>query len=348
MQAWHIPEGYDVGCLGQRRKLEGMCHYSHLSPQERDCIATLHAEGRSIGYIAGETGRDRSTICRELKRNGRHGRYGACAAQRRAEARHRRCRPKRRLSDPALAQKVRSLIMDRHWSPDEIDGRLRLENGGRCVVSLSTIYREVHAGTLDLPGAGPEGQVRRHLRRKGKRIRRKRPETRGKIRISHTVEERPAEADARSRLGDWEDGTVVGTGSACLLVLADRASRLLLAGRCRHDSASVSRAEVALLEGRPLETVTPDRGKEFAGHADVTKALGGVQFYFCDPHHPWQKPTVENTNGLLREFFPKGTDFGKVTDEEVQHAVDLINGRPRKVLKYRTANEVYREMLHSA
>jgi IS30 family transposase len=73
-----------------------------------------------------------------------------------------------------------------------------------------------------------------------------------------------------------------------------------------------------------------------------------VQFYFCDPHHPWQKPTVENTNGLLREFFPKGTDFGKVTDEEVQHAVDLINGRPRKVLKYRTANEVYREMLHSA
>lgn len=325
-----------------------MRHYSHLSPQERDCIAMLHAEGRSIGYIAGETGRDRSTICRELKRNGRHGRYGACAAQRRAEARHGRCRPKRRLSDPALAQRVRSLIVDERWSPDETGGRLRLENGGRCVVSCSTIYREVHAGTLDLPGAGPEGKVRRHLRRKGKRIRRKRPETRGRIRISHTVEERPAEAGARSRLGDWEDGTVVGPGPVCLLVLAGRASRLLLAGRCRHDSRSVSRAEVALLEGRPLETVTPDRGKEFAGHAEVTQALGGVQFYFCDPHHPWQKPTVENTNGLLREFFPKGTDFGRVTDEEVQHAVDLINGRPRKVLKYRTANEVYREMLHSA
>lgn len=325
-----------------------MCHYRHLSPQERDCIATLHAEGRSIGYIAGATGRDKSTICRELKRNGRHGRYGACAAQRRAEARHGRCRPKRRLSDPALAQKVRSLIVDEHWSPDEIDGRLRLGNGGRCVVSLSTIYREIHAGALDPPEAGPEGRVRRHLRRKGRRIRRKRPETRGKIRISHTVEERPAEADARSRLGDWEDDTVVGPGPVCLLVLADRASRLLLAGRCRHDSASVSGAEVALLGGRPLETVTPDRGKEFAGHADVTDALGGVQFYFCDPHHPWQKPTVENTNGLLREFFPKGTDFGKVTDEEVRHAVDLINDRPRKVLKYRTANEVYREMLHSA
>ena len=118
----------------------------------------------------------------------------------------------------------------------------------------------------------------------------------------------------------------------------------------RHDKMSflVLPNTVALLEGRPLETVTPDRGKEFAGHADVTDALGGVQFYFCDPHYPWQKPTVENTNGLLREFFPNGTDFGKVTDEEVQHAVGLINDRPRKVLKYRTANEVYREMLHSA
>lgn len=311
-------------------------------------MAMLHAEGRSIGYIARETGRDRSTICRELKRNGRHGRYGACAAQGRADGRRRRCRPKRRLSDPALAQKVRSLIMDGHWSPDEIDGRLRLENGGRCVAGLSTIYREVHAGTLDLPGAGPEGQVRRHLRRKGKRIRGKGPETRGKIRASHTVEERPGEADERSRLGDWEDDTVVGPGPACLLVLADRASRLLLAKGCHHDSGSVPRAEVALLRGRPLETVTPDRGKGSAGHADVTEALGGVQSCFCDPHHPWQKPTVENTNGLLREFFPKGTDFGRVTDEGVRHAVALINDRPRRVLKYRTANEVYREMLHSA
>jgi IS30 family transposase len=90
----------------------------------------------------------------------------------------------------------------------------------------------------------------------------------------------------------------------CLLVLADRASRLLLAKRCHHDSGSVSKAEVGLLQGRPLETLTPDRGKEFAGHTGLTEALGGVQFYFCDPHHPWQKPTVENTNGLLREFFP--------------------------------------------
>ena len=127
---------------------------------------------------------------------------------------------------------------------------------------------------------------------------------RGKIEILHSVKERPKQADERSRLGEWADDTLIGVGPVCLLVLADRAVRLLAARRCHHDSGSVSKAEVGLLQGRPLKTLTPDRGKEFAGHTDVTKALGGVQFYFCDPHHPWQKLTVKNTNGLLREFFP--------------------------------------------
>lgn len=96
----------------------------------------------------------------------------------------------------------------------------------------------------------------------------------------------------------------MAAGPVCLLVLADRASRLLAARRCHHDSGSVSKAEVGLLQGRPLKTLTPDRGKQFAGHTGLTKALGGVQFYFCDPHHLWQKLTVKNTNGLIREFFP--------------------------------------------
>ena len=102
------------------------------------------------------------------------------------------------------------------------------------------------------------------------------------------------------------------------------------------------------LAGRPLETVTPDRGKGFANRREVGRAPGGVPFCFCRPHRPWQKPTVENTSGLIREFFPKGADFSKVTDEEVQEVFEKINDRPRKVLGFRTANEVYREMLHSA
>ena len=325
-----------------------MRHYKHLSADERDRIAELHARHEKVSSIARDIGRDKSTVSRELARNGRHGRYGALKAQERADERRKACRPKRRLDDPALAREVRSRIVDGRWSPEQIDGRLRLERG-RCVVSFATIYRAVNAGRMDAPGARGSEPVRRHLRRKGKKARRGREEARGRIRISHGISERPAEAGERSRLGDWEDDTVVGPGGACLVGIVDRASRLLVGGKAgAHTAEAVGRVEVASLRGRPLETVTPDRGKEFANHAQVSEALGGVQFYFCEPHHPWQKPSVENTNGLIREFFPKGTDFSKVTDEEVQHVFDMINDRPRKVLGFRTANEVYREMLHSA
>ena len=325
-----------------------MRHYKHLSADERDRIAELHARHEKVSSIARDIGRDKSTVSRELARNGRHGRYCALKAQERADERRKACRPKRRLDDPALAREVRSRIVDDHWSPEQIDGRLRLERG-RCVVSSATIYRAVNEGRMDAPGARGSEPVRRHLRRKGKKARRGREETRGRIRISHDISERPAEAGGRSRLGDWEDDTVVGPGGACLVGIVDRASSLLVGGKAgAHTAEAVGRVEVASLRGRPLETVTPDRGKEFANHAQVSEALGGVQFYFCEPHHPWQKPSVENTNGLIREFFPKGTDFSKVTDEEVQHVFDMINDRPRKVLGFRTANEVYREMLHLA
>lgn len=325
-----------------------MRHYKHLSADERDRIAELHARHEKVSSIARDIGRDKSTVSRELARNGRHGRYGALKAQERADERRKACRPKRRLDDPALAREVRSRIVDGRWSPEQIDGRLRLERG-RCVVSFATIYRAVNEGRMDAPGARGSEPVRRHLRRKGKKARRGREETRGRIRISHGISERPAEAGERSRLGDWEDDTVVGPGGACLVGIVDRASRLLVGGKAgAHTAEAVGRVEVASLRGRPLETVTPNRGKEFANHAQVSEALGGVQFYFCEPHHPWQKPSVENTNGLIREFFPKGTDFSKVTDEEVQHVFDMINDRPRKVLGFRTANEVYREMLHLA
>lgn len=325
-----------------------MRHYKHLSADERDRIAELHARHEKASSIARDIGRDKSTVSRELARNGRHGRYGALKAQERADERRKACRPKRRLDDPALAREVRSRIVDDHWSPEQIDGRLRLERG-RCVVSFATIYRAVNEGRMDAPGARGSEPVRRHLRRKGKKARRGREETRGRIRVSHGISERPAEAGERSRLGDWEDDTVVGPGGACLVGIVDRASRLLVGGKAgAHTAEAVGRVEVASLRGRPLETVTPDRGKEFANHAQVSEALGGVQFYFCEPHHPWQKPSVENTNGLIREFFPKGTDFSKVTDEEVQHVFDMISDRPRKVLGFRTANEVYREMLHLA
>lgn len=328
-----------------------MRRYSHLSAGERDEIAGLRREGAGVGEIARRIGRDKSTVSRELARNGRGGRYGAATAQRRADARRAACRPHRRLDDPGLRAEVALRIRDLRWSPQQVDGRMRREAGGACVVSLSTIYRAIARGELDPPGCAPAERTRRRLRRRGRRARRRGEERRGKIRVSHELAERPAEAGARERVGDWEADTVRGGPSrACLVTLVDRRTRLLVGGLSPSaGAADVADAEVRALAGRPLETITPDRGKEFATHADVTARLGGVQFYFCQPHHPWQKGTNENTNGLIREFFPKGTDFSRVTEGRVREVFGLINDRPRKVLGYRTASEAYREeLLHLA
>ena len=146
MQAWHTPEGYDVGCPHQRRKLEGMCHYTHLSPQERDCIATLR--GTREGQLPISRQRSAGTApASATSSRGTHGTdaLGHVLPKRRADEHHRRCRAKRRLSDPALAQKVRLLIMDRHWSLEEIDDISGSRVAAGASLSLSTIYREVHS-----------------------------------------------------------------------------------------------------------------------------------------------------------------------------------------------------------
>ena len=170
-----------------------------------------------------------------------------------------------------------------------------------------------------------------------------------RIRVQHEPSERPAEAEARSRLGDWEAGAIVGPGGACLATLADRAPRPLVGGRAASRTcADVADVIASAPSGGPLETVAPDRGKESANDAEPSVGPGGAQSYLCEPHHPWRKGTNENANGLIGELFPKGTDSSRVTGEEVRRAFEMINGRPRKALEYRTANEAYREMSHSA
>ena len=162
------------------------------------------------------------------------------------------------------------------------------------------------------------------------------------------ISERPAEAESRSRLGDWEADTVAGKGAgACLVTLVDRASGYLAGGRAASRTAACVRdVEIAALSGRPSLTVTPDRGKEFASFREV-EAATGAEFFFGLPHRPWQRGTNENTNGLLREYFPKGTDFGAVGDDEVRRAYDAVNRRPRKRLGYRTPFEAhYSTVLH--
>ena len=330
-----------------------MGRYHHLSLEEREDIMCLAREGLGPSEIARRTGRSKSTVSRELSRNsfavGGGACYRASTAQRRYGERRLACRRPRLLADEGLRSLVQGKILVERWSPEQIAGRIALETGARPV-SRSTIYRAIARRELDTPELARTARgIAGRLRHRGKRRRRAgEEERRGKIRAPHELAERPAAAASRSRLGDWEADTVVGRGAGpCLVTLVDRRSRYLVGGlAAAHRSAEVAATEIAALRGQPLETVTPDRGMEFARCAEVTEELG-VEFYFCRPHHPWQRGTNENTNGLIREYFPKGTDFAGVGPDEVQAVYDAINRRPRKCLGFRTPHEVHcSEALH--
>lgn len=321
-----------------------MGHHRHLTLEQREMIMAFRAQGETITEIARRIGKDKGTVSRELKRNlNGKGQYVACAAQCKYNERRRSCRRRLKLSEEGLFDKVRSLFVDRHWSPEQISERMRLE-AGTAVISASTIYRAIYGHLFDLEplSRGNRGLIRK-LRHKGKtRHRKGTVETRGKIRISHLIDERPVSAQKRSRRGHWEGDTVVGRrDKACLVTMVDRKTRFLL---CRKAEAKNSDAVGASIRdmfvGQPLLSITPDRGKEFSNHAELTRDLG-VEFYFPLPHHPWDRGTNENTNGLLREYFPKGKDMTDVGDEEVSFIVDQLNMRPRKCLGFRTPYEVY-------
>ena len=292
--------------------------YSHLTIEERENILKYHTLKMTITQIANILGRNKSTISRELRRNSDLNGYSPSKATSRYLDRRKNCHPVLKLSDPGLFAYVKEKFLNEQWSPEQIQGRLKLENA-QWSISYSTIYRAIYAHMFDEPGLshGNRGAIRK-LRHRGKsRHTKDYVERRGKIRISHDIEERSTEAENRSRIGDWEADTVAGiVGKACLVTLVDRKSRYLIGG------------------------------KEFAKHKEVTQELK-VEFYFPKPHHPWQRGSNENTNGLIREYLPKGQDLSKYSQEEVQEIFSKINKRPRKCLGYLTPYEVYKsEPLH--
>lgn len=242
---------------------------------------------------------------------------------------------------------IRYLIEEQQWSPEQIANRLRLEEN-EIQVSYSTIYRSIYLGDLETEklSHGNRGIIRK-LRHKGKtRHKKGYQETRGKIRISHPIEERPTEANNRTEIGHWEADTVAGrTGYSCMITLADRKSRFLLGERVsRKTAAEVEHGMIAMLLTLPPDkrkTITPDRGKEFTTHANVTAALSGLPFYFPRPHAPWQRGTNENTNGLIREYFPRNSFLENLDDTFFHDFIDKLNHRPRKCLGWRSPFEIF-------
>ncbi len=308
---------------------------SQLTAQDREVVAQMRFAGASPSRIARALGRDRSCISRELKRNGGAGGYSAVAAQARCEARRRQPR-KKKMDRPEISEAVRAGLA-KCWSPDQIAGRLRRDSpkDKRRWISHQTIYTWIRTD-----------EHREHwesfLRRGGKR--RPRNDRRGKLPGTVSIEGRPAVVDRRNRFGDWEGDTMGGRGSrAGLLTLVERKSGYLcLARMSDRKAATVVRATRRKLDPLPAElrkTMTLDNGKEFSAHQSIGRRLG-LALYHARPYCAWQRGTNENTNGLLRQFFPKGTDLAESSHHAVARIEALLNERPRKRHAYRSPREL--------
>lgn len=327
-----------------------MCHYTHFTTEERESLLILKKIGKSITEIAKELNRSKSTISRELKRNSVKGIYSACVADAAYKARRKRCKRHKLLENKELKATVQRLIIEQHWSPEEIAGRLKLENS-KFQISYGTIYRGIYSGMLETHKlAHRERGIVRKLRHKGKRRKKAgEVETRGKIVISNPIDKRPDEANNRSAPGHLEADTVLGKrGSECIVTVVDRMLRFAWIERSPSKSADdVTAAIFRILEKLPkgyVKSITPDRGKEFANHAIITEATA-IEFYFPPPHSPWARGTNENFNGLLREFIPKRRDISAFSDDQLNDFAIKLNSRPRKCLGWKSPLELFSGVL---
>ena len=315
----------------------------HLTLQEREMVSEMHhAHARQV-EIARRLGRHASTISRELRRNRSRNGYWAAPAQQKADAR-RSSRPWiGKMERPEIARYARERLRQ-YWSPDEIAGRSRSDfpDQPRRHVSRQTIYTWIHVQQA----AGVNW--RRYLRRLG-RVRR-RPENRGQLPACVSIEGRPAVVDRRARYGDWEGDTVVGAGHrGGAVTLVDRKSGYLLLGKVSdRQAATVREAITQLFHPLPASlrrTLTLDNGKEFAEHEQLATKVK-LRVYFAKPYCAWQRGTNENTNGLVRQFFPKGSDLAHTPVQRFEKVQHLLNNRPRKRLGYRTPLEILSSRLH--
>ena len=326
--------------------------YRHLNDHDRDVIAQLRSSGFSASAIARELGRDKSTISRELVRNRvRSGsrrfvrfHYFSSAAskiakQRRTDAKA--CLP--RLLDHQRLLNYVKRGLKRRWSPEQISGRIRLDhpNDSGMNVSHQTIYQWLRD---DKKCGGNWYQ----LLRQGNRKRRKKYGSslrRYRIQNRVSIESRPQVANRRQRLGDWEGDTVEGKNhQGRLLTLVDRKSRFTLSLKLkskysREVIGAVERALKPLAREKRM-TLTLDNGTEFTYFQQIEARLK-TKVYFAHPYSSWERGTNENTNGLLRQYFPKLTNFKEISHQQLAAAVKQLNNRPRKCLNWRTPKEVF-------
>lgn len=324
-----------------------------VSHKEREQISKLFAVGLSVPDVARCISREPSSLYRELHRTGMT-RETYCAYDAQVIADTNRAVPKR---VPVLEtnERLRTFVY-RHirkcWSPEQIARELkrRYPTDTTMRASHETIYTHIYV----LPRGSLKKELIAYLRQKKKErgVSKRTHEKRGKLKEMVSIHERPKEVEDRTVPGHWESDLIIGKGhKSALGTLVERTTRtvIMVPLRKTHDAETVRKAFTRTVKRLPKEvvkTLTHDQGREMSEHRLFTKDTQ-VQVYFADPASPWQRGTNENTNGLIRDFFPKKTDFRKVSDYEIKRVQKLLNERPRKVLDWRTPKECFAELLAS-
>jgi len=314
-------------------------NYRQITYAERYTLGLLRRQGLSPAAIACVLGRHRSTIIREVRRNRtRHdGGYRPQLADWYARGRRSRSRRNRQFG-PADWNRVQALLRE-YWSPEQVAGWLRRHR--LLTISHETIYRYVWADKRE------GGTLYEHLRgaQKQRRKRYRSYDSRGRLAGKRPITARPAAAERRTQVGHWEADTMLGAGQAgpCVVTLVERMTGYLVIGKLgRRTTTEVNHRLTQLVrrQRRPVRTITADNGTEFHAYAALERTTG-TRFYFATPHHAWERGTNENTNGLLRQYLPKGQSMVHLTQHDCNRLASKLNRRPRKRLGYRTPEECY-------
>lgn len=308
--------------------------YSRLTREQRYTIEAMNRNGSPQIEIAKAISKHPSTVSRELRRFGACRDYCFVDAQRDAESETnggKRC-------DPALLALAAIKLREEQWSPEQISAWIRLEGHG--ALSHETLYQHIYRDKAT------GGSLHLHLRHRFKAYRKRGSgrERRGRLTDQVMIDQRPAIVDARARIGDWEMDTVIGRpGGPVLVTMVERVSRYtLIALSASREACEVGAAILRSMNAHrdKVLTTTYDNGKEFALHKLVAELLE-ADAYFAHPYHSWERGLNENTNGLIRQYFPKGADFAKVTSAQVKKVERKLNRRPRKCLDYRTPQAIF-------
>lgn len=317
--------------------------YKHISPEERDEISNLYAKGQGPSSIAKILKRSKSTISNEIRRNSTSKGYYSQRANETATNRWSKSHKRTRIPNIKTRNYI-ELKLKLGWSPSQISGRLRLKHP-KMYVSYEAIYQYIY----ECERAWCLYLARKHTHRLKKSNIRKTKRTLIPDRIS--IQERPPVVELREEFGHFEADSVVSRKSKVALnTMVERKSRFTIIERIQSKTAEntiiAMSKSLQILPKSLVKTVTFDNGTEFTLHTRINEEFKSKS-YFCEPYHSWEKGSIENRNGIIRRYLPKGTDFAKITDEQIQWIQNRINNTPMKCLNYRTPTEVFEEEINS-